>query len=177
MGSRRITPTAPVAAAVVSEPITEPTNTPWFQLLDWYTRGVSFARRPPKMKAEIGTPCGFSNSGEMQGQFFAGAVKRLLGCAPFSSLVWPFQGLPFQSMALVGGFLSKPSHHTVLLSILWQTLVKIVPLMVDFSALGLDFILVPGATPKKPFSGLMAYRRPSGPLRIQAISSPTVQIL
>ena len=116
------------------------------------------------------------NSEEMQGQFSAGAVKRELGCAPLEPSVQSHFS-PFQFSAFVGGFLSRPSHHTVLLSILWQTLVKIVPLMVDFSALGLDFILVPGATPKKPFSGLMAYRRPSGPLRIQAISSPTVQIL
>ena len=34
---------------------------------------------PPKMIAETGTPLGFSNSEEMQGQFLAGAVKRLLG--------------------------------------------------------------------------------------------------
>ena len=30
-----------------------------------------------------------------------------------------------------------------------------------------------GATPKKPFSGLTAQRRPSGPIRSHAISSPT----
>jgi hypothetical protein len=35
---------------------------------------------------------------------------------------------------------------------------------------------VPGATPKKPASGLMARRRPSEPGLIQAISSPTVLI-
>ena len=40
-------------------------------------------------------------------------------------------------------------------------------------ALGLDSIEVPGATPKKPASGLMAYSRPSGPNFIQAMSSPT----
>ncbi len=33
---------------------------------------------------------------------------------------------------------------------------------------------VPGATPKYPFSGLIAHRRPSGPGRIQQMSSPTV---
>ena len=75
----------------------------------------------------------------------------------------PFQGLPFQSTAFSGGFLSRPSHHTVLSSRLCTTLVKMVPFLVEASALGLDFSLVPGATPKKPFSGLMAYRRPSGP--------------
>ena len=34
MGSRRTTPTAPVAAAVVSEAMMEPTNTPWAQSRD-----------------------------------------------------------------------------------------------------------------------------------------------
>jgi hypothetical protein len=43
-------------------------------------------------------------------------------------------------------------------------------------AFGLLLALVPGATPKKPFSGLIAYRRPSGPGLIQAMSSPTVVI-
>ena len=32
---------------------------------------------------------------------------------------------------------------------------------------------VPGATPKKPFSGLIAHSLPSLPTRSQAISSPT----
>src|SRR5918996_800018 len=41
-------------------------------------------------------------------------------------------------------------------------------------ALGLVFSDVPGATPKNPASGLMAYRRPSGPNFIHAMSSPTV---
>ena len=41
-------------------------------------------------------------------------------------------------------------------------------------ALGLVFSPVPGATPKKPASGLIAYRRPSSPNFIQAMSSPIV---
>src|SRR5205823_9997710 len=41
-------------------------------------------------------------------------------------------------------------------------------------ALGLVFMLVPGATPKKPASGLMAHSRPSAPIFIQQMSSPTV---
>ncbi len=41
-------------------------------------------------------------------------------------------------------------------------------------ALGLVFSLVPGATPKKPYSGLTAHSRPSSPIRIQAMSSPRV---
>ena len=39
-------------------------------------------------------------------------------------------------------------------------------------ALAFDFMLVPGATPKKPYSGLMAYSRPSAPNFIHAMSSP-----
>ena len=41
-------------------------------------------------------------------------------------------------------------------------------------AFGLVFSPVPGATPKKPASGLMAYSRPSSPNFIHAMSSPTV---
>jgi hypothetical protein len=41
-------------------------------------------------------------------------------------------------------------------------------------ALGLVWVFVPGATPKKPASGLMAQSRPSGPNFIQQMSSPTV---
>ena len=36
------------------------------------------------------------------------------------------------------------------------TLVKIVPFLHDLSAFGFESIDVPGATPKKPFSGLIA---------------------
>ncbi len=133
------------------------------------------ARRPPNTMAEMGTPWGLSNSGEMQGQFLAGAVKRELGWAPFSVAVLPFQGRPFQSTACSGGFLSRLSHHTVLSSRFCTTLVKMVPFWVEIRALGLDFALVPGATPKKPFSGFMAHRRPSAPTRSQAMSSPTHQ--
>ena len=43
-------------------------------------------------------------------------------------------------------------------------------------ALGLEFIEVPGATPKNPASGLMARKVPSGPGLSQAMSSPTVVI-
>ncbi len=41
-------------------------------------------------------------------------------------------------------------------------------------AVGLVECPVPGATPKKPASGLMARRRPSAPCAIQAMSSPMV---
>jgi hypothetical protein len=41
-------------------------------------------------------------------------------------------------------------------------------------ALGLVSSPVPGATPKNPASGLMAYSWPSSPNFIQQMSSPTV---
>ena len=41
-------------------------------------------------------------------------------------------------------------------------------------ALALVSVLVPGATPKNPASGLMAYSEPSAPNFIQAMSSPMV---
>ena len=44
--------------------------------------------------------------------------------------------------------------------------------MSERMAIGLELTLVPGATPKKPASGLMACRRPSSAIFIQAISSP-----
>ena len=71
---------APIAAAaVVSDAIAEPTNTPFCQLLDWYTRGAVLARRPPNTIALTGTPAGSSNLSDRQGQFCAFAVKRELG--------------------------------------------------------------------------------------------------
>ena len=41
-------------------------------------------------------------------------------------------------------------------------------------ALGLLLMLVPGATPKKPASGLIAWSLPSAPNFIHAMSSPMV---
>src|SRR3712207_2414822 len=55
-GSRRTTPTAPVAAAVVSEDSVAPMKTPWFQSRASVTSGIVVLRRPPKRIAEIGTP-------------------------------------------------------------------------------------------------------------------------
>ena len=74
IGSRRVTPTAPVIAAVVSEAMPAPTKTPCCQLSDSYTSGASRARLPPKMNAEIGTPAGSSHFGEMRGACRAGTV-------------------------------------------------------------------------------------------------------
>src|SRR5262249_13175650 len=84
IGSRRTTPTLPVAAAVVSEPSVAPRNTPCDQLNDWSTSGMVVARRPPNTIAEIGTPCGSSANFERDGLLRIGAVKREFGCAAFS---------------------------------------------------------------------------------------------
>lgn len=72
------------------------------------------------MIAERGTPVLELNSGEMQGQFSAGAVKRELGCAEqvdlsFLSNFAGFQGLPVQSMQCSGSFGKSfpPNGHIV----------------------------------------------------------------
>src|SRR5437763_4000882 len=112
------------------------------------------------MKAEIGTPCGLSYSGSTEGHWLMGAVKRALGWAagrPLSSV----QSRPVQSTRWPGGCLVIPSHHTSLSSVS-ATLVKIVFSRIEAIALGLDFSEVPGATPKKPASGLTAWIVPSG---------------
>ena len=66
-----------------------------------------------------------------------------------------------------------PSHHTSPSSVS-ATLVKTELPHSVFIALALVCSPVPGATPKKPASGLIAYSRPSSPKRIQAMSSPMV---
>src|SRR5262249_12293686 len=172
IGSRRTTPTAPVAAAVVSEATEAPTKTPCFQSKASNTSGAVRARRPPKMKAEIGTPCGSLNFGEIDGHCKAGAVKREFGCAAFS-LDPLCHGRPRQSVRRSGTSPSIPSHQGQL-SGGTATLVKIEFARRVAMAFGFVFRDVPGATPKNPDSGLMAQRRPSGPGRIHAMSSPTV---
>src|SRR3954464_6409738 len=108
MGSRRTTPTAPVAAAVVSEATDAPTSTPCCQLRASYTSGATSRRRPPKTMAEIGTPCGSSERGEQIGLLLADPVKRNLGGAETAPLA-ALNGLPCQSST---GVLSlRPSHH------------------------------------------------------------------
>jgi len=66
-----------------------------------------------------------------------------------------------------------PSHHISPSGVRAQ-LVKMVLARIVAIAFGFDFSEVPGATPKKPDSGLMARICPSLPGRTQAISSPTV---
>ena len=62
IGSRRTTPTAPTAAAVVSEESVAPMKVPWFQSRASVTSGMVVLRRPPKRIASIGTPRGSSYS-------------------------------------------------------------------------------------------------------------------
>src|ERR1700722_190024 len=129
------------------------------------------------MIALIGTPAGFSHSGSIVGHCAAGAVKRALGCAALAPVSFPIfgvQGLPCQSRHSAGGSSVMPSHQPPPSGVR-ATLVKIVFLAKAAIAFGLVFAEVPGATPKKPASGLIACRRPLASGLIQAISSPTVQ--
>src|SRR5450432_2373334 len=106
------------------------------------------------MKAEIGTPAGFSQSLSMLGHCTDGTVKREFGCA--ATRPQPgVQSLPCQSMACFGGSPSMPSHQMSPSSVS-ATLVKIVFSLIEAIAFGLVVLLVPGATPKKPASGLIA---------------------
>src|SRR6266567_2002483 len=171
-GSRRSTPAWPSAAAVVSEPHADPRKTPCSQSNASFTSGMVLGRRPPKRIADSGTPSGFCQSGSMTGHCDAGAVKRELGCAPFRPLAG-VQGLPSQSMPCVGAG-TPMSSHQISPSGVRTTLVKIVFVAHAANAFGLDFDDVPGATPKNPVSGFIAYNRPSLPIRIQAMSSPSV---
>src|SRR5579864_5117456 len=173
-GSRRNSPTVPSAAAVFSEATLAPRNTPWSQSKDSVTSGTVEARRPPNKIAEIGTPAGSSHSGAITGHWSAGVVNRALGWAAGSPEADPgVQSRPFQSIRCAGGSSVRPSHHTSPSSVR-ATLVKMLLPHMAATALALVFGPVPGATPKNPVSGLMAYRRPSEPNLIQQMSSPMV---
>ena len=172
IGSRRSLPTAPAAAAVVSEDMIDPRNTPCSQSVASLTSGTTVDRRPPNRNASMGTPAGSSHSGAIDGQRDAGVVKRALGWAAGLSESG-VQSLPCQSTRWAGGSEVMPSHQMSASSVRAQ-LVKIESASIVAMALGLVFSPVPGATPKKPYSGLMAYRRPSAPGFIQAMSSPIV---
>jgi hypothetical protein len=114
---------------------------------------VSF-RRPPKKIASSGTPRGSSYSGARIGHCVIGVQYRLLGWLDFSSESG-VHGVPFHDVACAGMF-SMPSHHTSPSSVN-ATLVKIeLPCSRVRIALGLVCSFVPGATPKKPYSGLTA---------------------
>src|SRR5262249_40319318 len=126
----------------------------------------------PNRIALIGTPFGFSHSGEITGHCDAGAVNRLFGWAA-SCPVEGSQGLPCQSNIPAAGRSSWPSHQTVP-SGLRATLVKTALRLIVALAFGLVFAPVPGPPPKKPASGFTAQSRPSSPMRSHAMSSPIV---
>src|SRR5438552_7827934 len=171
-GSWRSDPTAPLAAAVVSLLMIAPRNVPCCHDSASLTRGTTPARRPPNRIAEIGTPVGLSHSDEMTGHCRAGVVKRALGCAALRPEAG-VHGRRSQSTRAGGGVSLISSHHTSPSGVTAQ-LVKMELASAVRIAFGLLFMLVPGATPKNPASGLMAWSRPSGPNFIQAMSSPTV---
>src|ERR1035438_5445210 len=126
----------------------------------------------------MGTPSGASHMGSMVGHCEAGEVNRELGWAALAPVSWAILGvqqLPCQSRQDGGGESVMPSHHTPPSGVK-ATFVKIVLLESVAMAVGLVFTEVPGATRKKPASGLMARSLPLASGLIQAISSPTVQI-
>src|SRR5688572_28433495 len=153
-GSKRSLPTAPACAAVVSEAIVAPRNTPCSQPNASRTSGTTVDRRPPNRNASIGTPAGSSHSGAIDGHCAAGVVKRAFGCAAGPSDAG-VQSLPCQSIRCAGGSSVIPSHQTSPSSVLAQ-LVNSELARIDAIALGLVCSPVPGATPKKPASGLIA---------------------
>src|SRR6476620_3935951 len=135
------------------------------------------ARRPPNTNALIGTPSGSSKPGSMIGLWARGAQNRAFGCAAGLPVAFPVSGVhtwPCQSRHSAGGSSVMPSHHTPPSGVR-ATLVKMVLRESVAIALGLVFCDVPGATPKNPYSGLMARRQPWASGLIQAMSSPTVQ--
>src|SRR3712207_2164598 len=154
-GSRRTTPTAPVAAAVVSEESVAPMKTPWFQSRASLTSGIVVLRRPPKRIAEIGTPFGSSYSGARIGHWVIGVQNRLLGWLEGSSESG-VQSLPFQLVRWAGGSSVMPSHQTSPSSVRATLVNTELPWSMVRMALGLVSQPVPGATPNRPYSGLRA---------------------
>src|SRR5690242_6899747 len=152
----------------------EPRKVPCCHDIASFTSGTTVARRPPNRIAEIGTPPGLSHSGEITGHWRAGTVKRALGWAALRPTAG-VHGRRSQSESSEGGTSLISSHHTSPSGVS-ATLVKIELRAAVSMALGLLFMLVPGATPKKPYSGLIAWSCPSAPNFIHAMSSPTVSI-
>src|SRR6185369_13260256 len=83
IGSRRSTPTFPAAAAVFSDAMIDPKNTPCCHELACTTSGATPARRPPNKIALIGTPAGSCHSLAITGHCPARTVNRALGCELF----------------------------------------------------------------------------------------------
>ena len=156
IGSRRSSPTAPAAAAVFSLPMIEPRKVPCCQSRASFTSGTTVARRPPKRIALIGTPFGSSHSSARSPGTGSPAREARVRVGGLGVSLSGVQSLPFQSVRRAGGSSVISSHQTS---------------PSDGEAhVGEDgcsregehgvrvriFMLVPGATPKKPASGLMA---------------------
>src|SRR3954452_11749865 len=110
-GSKRMSLVTSVAAAVFSEDIIDPRNTPCLQSYASVTSGTDVARRPPKRMAEMGTPFGASHSGAIDGHCEAGAVDRAVGWS--AGLVDSgVQVWPFQSVRRAGVVSVRSSHQT-----------------------------------------------------------------
>src|SRR5690606_23436984 len=171
-GSCLSLPTVPAAAAVISDETDAPRNTPCCQLNASVTNGMNDALLPPKIIAEIGTPFGSSHAGSITGHCPAGVVNREFGCDDGLSEDG-VQSFPCQSIRCAGASSVIPSHHTSPSSVR-ATFVKIEFSFIVSIAFALVLYDVPGATPKNPASGLIAYNLPSSPNFIHAMSSPTV---
>merc|ERR1719277_1789359 len=110
----------------------------------------------------------------MMGHWDAGVQKRELGWAA-GLADCGVQGAPSHDSTDAPDALSSsssPSQYTPP-SLVAATLVKTVFCWMEAMAMGLVRSDVPGATPKKPASGLMALSLPSESNFIQAMSSPT----
>src|SRR6185312_9348598 len=129
------------------------------------------------MMALMGTPSVDSQSGSIVGHWEAGAVKRPLGWAAVVPFFLPMAGVhlsPRQSRHSAGGFSVMPSHQTPPSGVR-ATLVKMELRERAAIAAELVLVLVPGATPKKPASGLIARSWPFASGLSHAMSSPTVR--
>src|SRR5882672_11097520 len=151
IGSRRTTPTLPLAAAVVSEESVAPMKVPCCQSRDSVTSGIVPARRPPKKIAEIGTPFGSSHSGARIVHCDIGVQYREFGCE-LGSPSAPSAGVQsrlFHEVRCAGGA-PMPSHQMSPSSVSATLVNSELPLAMVRIAFGLVCQSVPGATPKKP---------------------------
>src|SRR5215467_10870194 len=172
MGSRRTTPTWPVMAAVVSVLMAAPRKTPCCQPKLSKTMGMTLVRREPKMKPEIGTPCGSSQFGAMDGHWLHGTVKREFGCA--AGAPPGDHALPCQSSVPAGASVPMPSHQGSFDGVM-ATLVKMVLERTMLMPFGLVAALVFGTNAKKARSGMAARGWPLRSTENQPILAPSVQ--
>jgi hypothetical protein len=145
----------PFAAAVVSEPMVAARYTPWAQLKAWNTSGMSCSAAAEDERADRHALRDLPRRGRCDGHWRCRrgeARVRVRGRRGRSPGV---QSLPCQSMRCAGGVSVMPSHHTSPSSVS-ATLVKMQLRVRSPSRWGWSSSLVPGATPKKPASGLIA---------------------